>query len=158
MSRVFEELNPLLKDIRIRLHDLNLHKASPKARKPSSKKKSQSQAASIAMPTEDYVGGKAGKIAYPVMVGEVMNLYKTFKYSNKNPITIDLHGFTKDEALKKLDESLSGWVDTAMGGEYPWVIPVDVICGGGGQILSEAVKDWIRSNRQVANRPKRASR
>ncbi|KAL7540296.1 hypothetical protein ACHAXR_010011 [Thalassiosira sp. AJA248-18] len=41
-----------------------------------------------------------------------------------------------------------------MRGEYPWVIPVDIVCGGGSQILSEAVKAWIRNNRQVANRPK----
>ena len=41
-----------------------------------------------------------------------------------------------------------------MKGAYPWVIPVDIVCGGDVQVLSEAVKGWIQSNRQVANRPK----
>lgn len=70
------------------------------------------------------------------------------------PITIDLHGYSRDEALETLDKSLPGWVETAMKGESPWVTPVDIVCGGGSQLLSETVKGWIRANRQVANRPK----
>ena len=58
------------------------------------------------------------------------------------------------EALHRLDEGLPAWIDTAMRSDYPFVIPVDIICGGGSQILSEVVETWIRKNRQVANRPK----
>jgi DNA-nicking Smr family endonuclease len=105
-------------------------------------------------PGDNGLGGKAGKIAYPIAVGEVTNLYKTSKKLAKAPITIDLHGHTRDEALQKLDENVGEWVDTAMRGEYPFVIPVDIICGGGSQILSEVVSNWIRTKRQVANRPK----
>lgn len=41
-----------------------------------------------------------------------------------------------------------------MKGEYPWVITVDIICGGGNQILSETVETWIKSKTNVANAPK----
>ncbi|KAL7538823.1 hypothetical protein ACHAXR_008814 [Thalassiosira sp. AJA248-18] len=157
MSRVFEELNPLLKCIRNNLNDLIIRKSAPKARKSSSGKRSHAQAESATLLTKDSLGGKAGKIAYPILVGEVSNLYKTSKSLTRPTITIDLHGYSKDVALDALNESLTAWVDTAMRGEYPWVIPVDVVCGGGSQILSEAVKVWIRSNRQVANRPKNFS-
>ena len=67
---------------------------------------------------------------------------------------IDLHGCTKDQALSKLDEALVDWVDTAMKGEYPWVMPVEIGCGGGNQILSEVVEGWIRARKNVANAPK----
>lgn len=155
ISRVLEELNPLLKEIRNRLNDLTSHKSAPKVRNPSCRKRIQPQEVLTPM-IDDYIGGKAGKIAYPILVGEVSNLYKTSKSSNRS-MFIDLHGLPKDEAVEKLDESLSVWVDTAMRGEYPWVIPVDIVCGGGSQILSGAVKDWIRRNCQVANRPKNFS-
>ena len=67
---------------------------------------------------------------------------------------IDLHGFTKDEALERLNLSLVEWVDAAMHGSYPWVIPAVIVCGGGNQILSETVENWIRDNKNVANAPK----
>eukprot|EP00956_Cyclotella_meneghiniana_P036123 scaffold121796_cov20-Cyclotella_meneghiniana.AAC.2 len=51
-------------------------------------------------------------------------------------------------------KALIGWVDTAMKGEYPGVIPVDVVCGGGNQILSETVKTWIKSKKNVVNVPR----
>ena len=38
--------------------------------------------------------------------------------------------------------------------EDGFAMPVDIICGGGHQILSEVVEQWIRTNRKVANRPK----
>ena len=159
MTGVFEELNPLLKQIRTRLNNLTIHKRAPKVRKPK-KKNNQPSTSIMNLPTTaDCLGGKAGKISYPILVGEVTSLYKTTKSnkstkSSRHPIVLDLHGFSKDEALKKLDECLPAWVETAMSGESPWVLPVDIICGGGSQILSEAVKGWIRSNHQVANRPK----
>ncbi len=39
-----------------------------------------------------------------------------------------------------------------MRGDCPWVIPVDIICGGGSQALSDVVRDWIRANPQVVNK------
>ena len=36
----------------------------------------------------------------------------------------------------------------------PFVIAVDIVCGGGNQVLSELVAQFIRDNSQVANRPK----
>ncbi len=41
-----------------------------------------------------------------------------------------------------------------MKGEYPWVIPVDIICGGGNQSLREVVAAWIKRENQVGKRPK----
>jgi hypothetical protein len=35
------------------------------------------------------------------------------------------------------------------------VIPAVIICGGGNQILSEAVDQWIKTNVYVAKAPKR---
>ena len=74
--------------------------------------------------------------------------------ARQNDIMIDLHGLTKDEALNKLDNNLPKWVDTAMKGEHPFVIPLKIVCGGGNQILSEAVESWIKQNDQVSNAPK----
>jgi hypothetical protein len=47
-------------------------------------------------------------------------------------------------------------MDAAMKGEYPWVIPAVIVCGGGNQILSETVEAWIREKKNVANAPKRS--
>ena len=156
LTPVLEEMGPLLKEIRFKLNDLSILKLAPKVRKQGSKNIAPPQAASFSLPAEDYLAGKAGRVSYLIIVGEASNLYKTKKSLTKAPATIilDLHGFTKDEAMQKLSDCLPGWVDTAMKGEYPWVIPVDIICGGGTQVLSDTVKDWIQSSRQVANRPK----
>ena len=56
---------------------------------------------------------------------------------------------------KKLNKSLPNWVETAMKGDDPWVIAMDIICGGGNQVLSEVVAKWIRNNSRVTNRSKR---
>ena len=165
LTRVLEELKPLLKQIRTDLNNRTLHKPAPKVRATRSRT-SQAEVELATILTSLCLCGKAGKVAYPILVGEVSNLYKTSKASRKfskssrgkNPIaTLDLHGLSKDEALKKLDVSLPVWVANAMKGESPWVIPVDIICGGGSQVLSEVVKEWIRNNSQVANRPKNYS-
>merc|ERR1711957_773172 len=83
---------------------------------------------------------KAGKAFYPILVGEATNLYKTSSASHGHLPAIDLHGCSKEEALEKLGKSLPIWVDTAMKGSHPWVMGVDIICGGGNQILSDVVK------------------
>ena len=103
--------------------------------------------------------GKDGKTYFFIRVGEVKNLYRTSKRSSKKDpanvnAVLDLHGYIKYEALSKLDECLPRWVDIAMKGEYPWVILVKIVCGGGNQILSEAVENWIKQNKNVPNAPK----
>ena len=80
MTPVFEELDPMLKEIRIQLNNLTLKKAAPKVRKAKkAKKKRQPAELPQALPN-DTLGGKAGKVAYPILVGEVSNLYKTSKF------------------------------------------------------------------------------
>jgi len=53
-----------------------------------------------------------------------------------------------------LNESLPRWIDSAMRGSHPFVEVVDIITGSGKQILSEAVEGWIKTKKEVANRPK----
>merc|ERR1711957_950906 len=100
------------------------------------------------------IGRKAGKILYPTLVGEGSSLYKTFKSPLGHPLVVDLHGLSAEQALEILNSNLPVWMETAMKGDYPWVIPVNIVCGGGSQILSDVVQHWIRESRQVANRPK----
>jgi hypothetical protein len=54
-----------------------------------------------------------------------------------------LRGLSKNQALEKLNEILSRWVDIAMQGEHHWVIPVVIICGGGNQVLPEVLLGFI---------------
>ena len=119
---------------------------------------------SISTPQTDNLEGKAGKSHFNVRVGEVENLYKTTKPSKITTVTktrcvddrisIDLHGCTKDEALRKLDECLPQWIDMAMKSNYPFVVSVTIVCGKGSQVLSEVVETWIKKNKKVANAPK----
>ena len=68
-------------------------------------------------------------------------------------LALDLHGMSKDEAEQALKKSLPTWIKLAMKGGDPWVIPVDIICGGGNQILREVVDAWIKRENHVGNRP-----
>ena len=65
---VFEELGPLLKDIRNRLNNLTLT-PPPKSQERQTKQETESEsaAASMRLHTEGSLGRKAGKIAYPVL-------------------------------------------------------------------------------------------
>ena len=85
-------------------------------------------------------GGKAGRITYPVLVGDLMityTLYTTSKFVPKRVIAIGRSALVlQEQTLRMLDDGLSVWIDTALRGEYPWVLPVDIICGGRSQILS----------------------
>jgi len=109
---------------------------------------------------DQLLGGKAGKTQFIIQVGEVSNLYKTTKPSSasrgrrQDDIMIDLHGLTADEAVYRLDKHLPTWIETAMKGTYPFVIPVKIVCGGGSQILAEVVENWIKQNDNVANAPR----
>ena len=142
MTPVFEELGPLLENIRHHLNDLTIQKTAPKTRSHESRKKSNiSEELSPSALVQGSFGGKAGKVDYPILVGEVSNLYKTSKSPpHCHPIVFDLHGCTKDQALDKLNGNLPVWIDTAMGGE--------------NTCFSDVVKDWIHSTHQVANMPK----
>eukprot|EP00985_Skeletonema_marinoi_P016393 scaffold8804_cov80-Skeletonema_marinoi.AAC.1 len=115
-------------------------------------------------PSDVGIGTSPGQIMFPIVVGNVDDLYKSSKRSSgrKQPqskngtrrLSIDLHGYTTDEALKALNESLPRWIDSAMRGSHPFVEVVDIITGSGKQILSEAVEGWIKSHGNVARRPK----
>ena len=50
------------------------------------------------------------------------------------------------EALQVLNESLPVWMENAMH-EYPWTVVVNIIYGGGNQIISESVEHWIRKTK-----------
>lgn len=162
LSKVFEEAEPILKELRQKLNDLALDRQGPKNRRMSSRKKESTDSFATFDPNPTGLCGKAGKTSYIVNVGQVENLYISSKRNSihsRSSVSlrssiIDLHGCTQDEAIQRLDSSLSDWVDTAMKGEYPWVMPVQIICGGGNQILSETVETWIKGNKNVANAPR----
>ena len=164
MTKLHEEAQSQFKDIRQHLNNLTLERTGPKD-KSSSKRGTKSDAAAampqiiVNNPQTDGLGGKAGKAQYLVQVGEVSNLYKSSKqransFATLKTVTIDLHGLTKQQAIETLDEHLPKWNDSAMSGFYPFVIPVEIICGCGNQILSEVVEQWIRSKENVSNAPK----
>ena len=156
-STVLKEAEPVLKAIRQKLHALTLDRTPPKQKLHTKKPIDKPQDRSISNPSTEDQGAKAGKPYYIVQVGEVANLYKTTKGSSvqkQSTRLLDLHGLTRKEAVSKLDENLAKWVKTAMKGSYPFVIPVALVCGGGNQVLSEIVVEWIKSKDNVRNAPK----
>jgi DNA-nicking Smr family endonuclease len=153
LTVLFTEVEPKFKEIRRRLNLLALERTKPK------QKRSRVQPQQpVINPSTEGLGSKAGKTQYVVQVGESANLYKTTKAGISSPplraITIDLHGQTKAQVQSTLETSLPIWNGIAMASAYPFVIPIQIICGGGNQILSQTVEDWIRSNENVANAPK----
>jgi DNA-nicking Smr family endonuclease len=164
LTLLFEEAEPIFNKIRQELNDLSIQRCKPK-RRVSSLSPPPKKVQPVNNPGSDGLGGKAGKVFYNVNVGQVENLYKTSKNGafnasccRSNNFSIDLHGHTREEALSKLDECLPEWKDAAMRGEYPFVVPVLIVCGGGAQVLSETVERWIKENDSVANAPKRPLR
>lgn len=165
LTKIHEELQPQLKQIRQRLNNLLIERSQPKS------KSSRQNSTDVSIPsTQSWlgmnpcmqcVGGKAGKSHFDVQVGEIGNLYMTRKVSlyssssRASPVVLDLHGYRGDEALEKLDESLVLWDKAAMQGCYPFVIQVKIICGCGTQTLSQVVRNWIKSKRNVSNSPKK---
>eukprot|EP00985_Skeletonema_marinoi_P024498 scaffold17067_cov137-Skeletonema_marinoi.AAC.2 len=163
MNGVLEEMQPKLDSIRKQITSLSLHRTPPKKKKLYSNSKASVEKENLRnnMSFVEHSAAKAGKTAYPVLVsGEVSNIFKTSKQRRKklssrsDKIILDLHGMTKQHALELLEKSLPTWIDQAMKGDHPYVLPVDIICGGGSQLLSEVVANWIRNKPQVANRPK----
>jgi len=161
LGKVYEEAEPQFRDIRQRLNALNLERTKPKQR-ISSPSKAKPVEVVDNPPSDGKLGGKAGRTQFIIQVGEVSNLYKTTKQSSaglgsgrrQDDTLIDLHGLTAEEAIYRLDKHLPDWIETAMKGTYPFVIPVKIVCGGGSQILAEVVENWIRQNDNVANAPK----
>lgn len=162
LSKIFEEAEPKLNAIRQMLNDLALDRQDPKDRSTPSKKKQVTGNQEVFNTSDVGLGGKAGKTSFTVNVGQVENLYISSKRKSIHSRSslssqssfIDLHGCSRDEAIERLDSSLIDWVDTAMKGEYPWVIPATIICGGGNQIISETVETWIKGKKNVANAPR----
>ena len=156
LSKLFEEAEPKFKAIRQQLNNLALERSLPKERSFKRRAAPLSEQQLVHNPNMDGLAGKAGKSSYVIQVGEVNNLYKSSKKSQAElPKSqfIDLHGYTQMEALEKLDDSLPQWEKYAMEGNYPFVAPVVIVCGGGNQILSETVSQWIKEN-NVSNAPK----
>ena len=157
MEPVLNELRPLLKIRRDKIASYYNQNSTSKKKKGSTKvaAKRTKDDAHIVVP--NHLGGKAGKSVYKVVVGETTNLYKTSKFKSLSCykiITLDLHGCSRYKAMGLLRKNLQEWVDLAMKGEYPFLIPCDIICGGGNQLLSEIVAQFIRDSPQVANRRK----
>ena len=157
LTILFDEAEPIFTKIRQQLNDRSIQRSKPKRRSTTSR-----QAPVVVQHINNFgsegLGGKAGKVLFNVNVGQVENLYKTRKTVasyNRSALYIDLHGHTKEQAETKLDECLPEWIDIAMRGEYPFVIPVTIVCGGGAQVLSETVERWIKENDGIANAPKR---
>ena len=163
LSKLHEEVHNRLKEIRTRLHALDIERQLPKQkRRNKQRKKVQDCVDTIQYLSNSWVGGKAGRSSFCIQVGEVQHLYRTNKQLHKSPCrtataVLDLHGCTREEAFRKLEESLPGWVDAAMRA-YPFVMPAKIVCGGGNQILSGIVEQWIRERPQVANAMKTALR
>ncbi|KAL7553619.1 hypothetical protein ACHAWF_016923 [Thalassiosira exigua] len=154
LSRVFEEADGIFKDIRQRLNSLVIKNPRPKS-KVLTTKCVRTMPGEGAL-TSDGQAGKAGKVMHPILVGDVQSLYKSSKKTMRRHVetlVVDLHGFSVSEATGVLDNALPGWLDIAMR-SHPFVVPVDIVCGAGNQILSETVELWIRKQMQVANRPK----
>jgi hypothetical protein len=163
LSTVHEEAEPILKGIRQRLNNLALDCKKPQRKSPLFRKLKSPSSIPIFSPISDGLGGKAGRTRFEINVGQAENLYISTKRIRSKPTRLlrhsssylDLHGYTQDEAIEKLDKILIEWLDTAMKGEYPWVLPATIITGAGNQILSETVESWIKENKSVANAPKR---
>jgi len=159
LTKLHEELQPKLRLIRQCLNNLLIERSQPKSKSRRHSNRAPSPT-HVDISCMKCLSGKAGKSNFMVHVGEVENLYKTrniMTMHNSSSCTpmLDLHGYTRDEALQKLDDNLHAWVEAAMKGAYPFVIQVQIISGCGNQIVSEAVEQWIRRKKNVAIAPKK---
>jgi hypothetical protein len=161
LTKVLDEMELQLTAIRQNINESMLLCQKSKTRRLSSRKSLNVSSSAVCNPSMTGLGGKAGKTSFSVNVGRVENLYKTSKRDRLTNASrasciakIDLHGCSQMEALERLNEWEGTTMDTAMKGEYPFVIPAVIVCGGGTQILSEVVENWIKEKRNVANAPK----
>ena len=157
LSKVHEEVQPRLKDIRVGLQALYLERQLPKQRRRSPRK-TASPGDGLGVLPHFASGPKAGKSHFLVRIGEESHLHSSSKLLPQrhscDVSVLDLHGFTRDAALAKLEESLEAWVNMALLGSYPFVMPAVIVCGKGNQILSEAVQKWIKSTKHICLAPK----
>jgi len=159
MGKLHDEMQPQLKLIRQQLNNLVLERMKPKGKSTRPTK----YVSTVPQPKvhASSMEGVCGQSRYVVHVGEPSNLYKTHKlhsivqHKQKHKLYIDLHGMTQADAMKALDDSLPRWNDIAMASNYPFVVPVDIICGSGTQALSEVVDQWIKCHDQVSKAPNR---
>ena len=162
LSKLHEEMQPRLREIRLKLNILNIERQPPKSKSKVGRKCAKEDPIDHDALPRSGVGCKAGRSNFVVQVGEVQNLYKTTKssalasshLSQSSVPTLDLHGCTREEAIARLNESLEEWVDIAMKGYDPFVITAMIVCGCGSQVLYETVQEWIKSTSQVRNAPK----
>lgn len=156
LGNVFAESADRFKAIREKLDAANLQRTQPKTKSKSNHSKNQISAPGVQVDNPSDGGVKAGKSRFIVRVGDPNNLYKALPLNSKSSaaLSIDFHGCTKEETVATLDRVLPKWIDAAMQGEYPWVVRAEIICGGGCQVLRDAVGSWIQQNTHVANAPK----
>jgi hypothetical protein len=147
LSKLHEEMQPRLRDIRMKLNTLDIERQPPKSKNKGGRKCTKEEPIDLDALPRSGVGGRAGRHHFVVQVGEVQNLYKTTKSSALTPRqsrssvhTLDLHGSTREEAIARLNESLEEWVDIAMKGYDPFVITAVIVCGCGTRVLSETVQ------------------
>jgi DNA-nicking Smr family endonuclease len=155
LSRVFEEADSIFAERRRLLNELAIKRQCMKPRLSTAKSNRSNMPALFHEISIDGVGGKPGKIHFPITVGEPDFLYRSSKIdknnANKQLISIDLHGYSRTEAIDRLNNLLPTWMEEAMK-HHPYTVNVDVICGGGSQLLSETVEAWIKMKKNVANR------
>ncbi|KAL3767262.1 hypothetical protein ACHAWO_003946 [Cyclotella atomus] len=152
LTRVFEEAEPMFAERRKCLNELAIKKCNPKPRLPKAKTNTGGSPSNHNI--SELIGGKPGKIFFPVTVGEPNFLYRSSKIKSRvssRCLAVDLHGCTKNEAIAKLEQYLPEWIEKAMK-NHPFTFDVDIVCGGGSQILSEEVEKWIKAKATVANR------
>ena len=157
LTKVLDEMEVQLKGIRQNINESMLICQKSKTRRSSSRKRLNISSNAVFNPSMAGLGGKAGRTSFSVNVGRVENLYKTSKRdrltnaSRARIAKVDLHGCTQEEAVERLNEWEGTTMDSAMKGEYPFVIPAVIVCGAGTQILSEVVENWIKEKKNVAN-------
>ncbi|EJK63400.1 hypothetical protein THAOC_15936 [Thalassiosira oceanica] len=157
---VLNELKPRLREVREKLSARYLQRDEPKKRVVVTKEAAvagkENEVNYRPTPQSE---AKAGKMVHRILVGHPDYLFKPLPSKNsrqngtRRVSTLDLHGFEAEEARSKLDKCLVHWMEEAMV-EYPFVTRVDIVCGGGAQVLADVVAGFIRRTPQVANRPK----
>ncbi|KAL3789542.1 hypothetical protein HJC23_001350 [Cyclotella cryptica] len=155
LTAILEEAEPIFKERRRRLNEMAIKNCTPKARR-NQKMTVSNDIPGLSFSHGRESRGKAGKSVYPVLIGDRDHLFSSRKKSfhfGKPIQIIDLHGYSCQEAIQMLDNYLPKLLEYAMV-SIPWVIPVDIVCGCGNQVLSEIVEQWIKRTCGVANRPK----
>ncbi|KAL7512497.1 hypothetical protein ACHAXN_009786 [Cyclotella atomus] len=146
LDEVFREAFDVFKAKRQRLNDLLIKKCPPKEKSSNQYKLKSTEPEPVSHCCSSCVESKPSRTFFPILVG-----HEEYLTSHLTPHTLDLHGCTRKDALYKLDSCLPNWIGEAMK-EDNCKLPVNIISGIGSQVISEAVEQWIRVNRNVANR------